>query len=137
MGAIFLIALMGLPEIAKSGEFNQKKMSRTYKIWAVVAIVYAFVLGFSRLYVGVHYPTDVFVGWLLGIATIAAVSFIRSKIRNSLVLYTVLFMTAVPGLFFCKTTDYYSSFGLMTGAIWGFYFEEKVVHFQNTRSIIR
>ena len=69
MGAIFLIALLGLPEIAKSGEFKQKKMSRTYKIWAVVAIVYACVLGFSRLYVGVHYPTDVIGGLLLGIAT--------------------------------------------------------------------
>lgn len=69
MGAIFLIALMGLPEIAKSGDFRQKKMSLTYKIWAVVAIVYAFILGFSRLYVGVHYPTDVIGGLLLGIAT--------------------------------------------------------------------
>ena len=69
MGPILLIAVLGLPEVAKSGEFRQIKVSRTYKICAVIAILYAVVLGFSRLYVGVHYPTDVIGGLLLGIAT--------------------------------------------------------------------
>jgi hypothetical protein len=37
------------------------------KQWAWgVAIALAFFIGFSRWYLGVHFPHDVFVGWLLG-----------------------------------------------------------------------
>ena len=37
------------------------------KRWAwTVAFVLAFFIGFSRLYLGVHFPHDVFVGWLIG-----------------------------------------------------------------------
>ena len=37
------------------------------KRWAWgVAIALAFLIGFSRWYLGVHFPHDVFVGWLLG-----------------------------------------------------------------------
>jgi len=40
------------------------KMRRRWA-WAV-AIVLAFCIGLSRLYLGVHFPTDVLVGWLVG-----------------------------------------------------------------------
>jgi hypothetical protein len=37
------------------------------KRWAWgVAIALAFLIGFSRWYLGVHFPHDVFLGWLLG-----------------------------------------------------------------------
>jgi undecaprenyl-diphosphatase len=39
------------------------------KVYVVsVAIFLSFIIGISRIYLGVHYPTDVFGGWSLGVA---------------------------------------------------------------------
>lgn len=41
--------------------------SRVRKTWAwIAAFVIAFLIGFSRLYLGVHFPHDVITGWLIG-----------------------------------------------------------------------
>lgn len=48
--------------------------------WRYVAMgfgaAYVLVIGFTRLYLGVHYPTDIIAGWLVGIGWVAAVSVI-------------------------------------------------------------
>ncbi len=36
------------------------------------AAILAFLIGFSRLYLGAHFPMDVFVGWALGLLTVWA-----------------------------------------------------------------
>ena len=57
-GAMLVVALFGLPMIEKTGEFKREDPSLTFKLISVILIMYATLLAFSRMYVGVHYPTD-------------------------------------------------------------------------------
>lgn len=38
-----------------------------HEFWSVVLILFGIVIGFSRIYVGVHYPLDVFAGCVIGV----------------------------------------------------------------------
>lgn len=49
---------------------------RTRYRWPVVvsALVYMLLIGFTRLYLGVHYPTDIVAGWIVSFMWVAAVT---------------------------------------------------------------
>lgn len=49
-----------------------------YRRWAIPCAIVAFLIGYSRIYVGVHYPLDVLVGWLIG-GLIGSVAFLLIK----------------------------------------------------------
>jgi undecaprenyl-diphosphatase len=49
---------------------------------AIAAIAYAFAVGLSRVYLGVHYPADVVAGWALGTAWVITLWLVWSTIRE-------------------------------------------------------
>lgn len=54
------------------------------KKWGVSALILAALISLSRLYVGVHYPTDVLGGILIGIAVGEAGMYLGKKVWNSI-----------------------------------------------------
>ena len=50
------------------------------KKWGIAAYAFAVLMGFSRLYLGVHFPLDVFGGALVGTVAAKLVLFLAKKI---------------------------------------------------------
>ena len=107
------------------------------KIMMVLGIILPLLIGISRVALGVHYPTDVIAGWLIGAIIIFLVPFLKEKIKNRWVFYAILVLATVPGWFFCKSADYYTGFGFLTGFILATEFEERFVKFETTRNVLR
>ena len=103
------------------------------KYLTVFGIVMPLLIGLSRVMLGVHYPTDVLVGWLMGLAVVFFVSYLQRKVQRKWILHLILFLTSLPGMLYCKTADYYTCVGLMAGLFLAIAFEEKYVHFENTK----
>jgi undecaprenyl-diphosphatase len=65
-GHSMMSAVVYLTQAALLARIQQKKSIRIYII--SIALSLTFLIGISRIYLGVHYPTDVLAGWSLGIA---------------------------------------------------------------------
>ena len=102
------------------------------KVLRVICILLPLLVGISRFCLGVHYPTDVLCGWILGVIIIFLMPWLLKKVPNKLILYPVIFVISCVGCFFSTTNDYYSGLGMMAGFFIGDIFEEKCVKFENT-----
>ncbi len=109
------------------GAFLKKKWA-----WAA-GILIPLLVGLSRFCVGVHFPTDVLFGWALGLVVVMLVPFFQKKFQQRWAYYLILLALALPGWFYCKTNDFYTSYGMMVGFFAGDLFEEKYVKFKNTK----
>ena len=105
---------------------------RFRKRWFTVLVcVMILLVAFSRVFLGAHYPSDVIVGVLLGIAFAVAGDFVYDKVENKQLLYwgVVLFLTPFVVYFLFDAeplyADLYKLYGMAVGFPISVWLEER------------
>ena len=107
------------------------------KWWiTLLGIIMILGAGISRLYLGVHWPEDVFIGWILGI--LVSIIFIKlfdyvDQNKNYYILFLTLIAFAVIVYFFMGE-ELVKSFALYTGFVLGYIVEDKFIDFSTEES---
>lgn len=141
-GDIYDIAVQGysFPSIHASNSLNyltSLSLCVKKKTVTVISCIIIFFIGASRVYLGVHYPTDILSGWAISAVMVLLLNWLQKKIKNHLYFALIFGLLALPGWFFCKTDDFYAGYGLLIGILIGFYFETRFVNFKNTNNPFR
>ncbi|MEG1707006.1 MAG: phosphatase PAP2 family protein, partial [Clostridia bacterium] len=109
--------------------YKEKK----WKWLVAIAIAVPLLVAFSRMYLGAHFLSDVVVGLALGVGTIFLLQLMHKLISNKYVVYLIVLIVSSVGMFYCTTTDYYTSYGMILGFVCAIAFEQKVCKFENTK----
>lgn len=102
-----------------------------------ILLIMPLLIGFSRPFLGVHYPTDVLVGWVLGAVVLFLALKITSMTENYFGIFIAVAILAFPGWFFCHSDGFGVIYGMSAGMLLGFAFEARFVNFSNTGNILR
>ncbi len=106
------------------------------QLWAwAAAVLIAFAVGLSRVYLGVHFPTDVLAGWLIGAVVLALYLWAEPEIEYYLRpwpwRYKMALAVVVPLALFLvyPNEDSAQLMGVILGMMTGFLVELRLVRF--------
>ncbi|MDN5343684.1 MAG: hypothetical protein PWP28_2564 [Oceanotoga sp.] len=95
------------------------------------------LIGFSRLYLGVHYPKDVLVGIILGVFISYITYFFYYRVLSRNKMYIILLMIFAPLLLFVESADFYKIYGSYFGFVLGIILEKKYINFNTDIKFIK
>lgn len=106
------------------------------KLWLYVfSIAFTLLIGFSRMYLGVHYPTDVLCGAIFGFVFAFILNLLYDKAKSIHALHGAVCLCFLPFAFIflinpdALFADFYKIYGLIIGLFISCIFEEKYVNF--------
>ena len=114
--------------------FTLAKEAKKKWLW-ILAGALTVLVGISRPIAGMHYPTDVLAGWALGFCVLGIFYLLDRYVHKEWLYHTILLISAIPGLFYVRTTDFFTSVGCMAGVVAAIHFERKYVNFQETKRV--
>ncbi|MDO7975290.1 phosphatase PAP2 family protein [Oceanotoga teriensis] len=107
------------------------------KIIYFFSFIMIILIGFSRLYLGVHYPKDVLVGIILGVFISYITYFFYYRVLSRNKMYIILLMIFAPLLLFVESADFYKIYGSYFGFVLGIILEKKYINFNTDIKFIK
>lgn len=102
----------------------------------ILAIAISLIVGISRFVLGCHYPTDVLVGWTIGITFVLLFSQAEKKLSDKQI-YICFIALGLIGCFYCESADFFQSFGIGLNFILCEIIDKKYINFKNTRNPVK
>ena len=102
--------------------------------YVAIGLIGVLIVSISRVGLGVHFPTDTIVGFIIAFVIILILSHIYDKIEYRPYLYLGIAALSLIGIIFCPDMSYIKYVALVLGISLGFLVEEKYVNFENPKS---